>query len=110
MRNEKKLTRKVRREQTAARGGKDAAVAREQTAARQTQEKTGVKVVLANGVFSLAPVDFDAAPEAHASRKERLRRNGLSPEGRPAGGLPRDFAATLARKLQAARDRRQRWA
>jgi hypothetical protein len=98
-----KATRKVRREAIRAKGAqKDPRSAREAREARKEQEKT-FKVVLLDGGFSVAPFDFDA-PEARASLSERIKRYGLGSEC----GLPKGFALSLARKLQAARNRRRK--
>jgi len=99
----KKITKKGKREAARLSNLKPKAVARQETARRIAQEKTGHKVVLLNGRFELAPVGFEA-PEARASQAERLKQNGLGSDR----GLPRGFALKLARKLQAARYRRRR--
>ena len=79
---------------------------REQRARRKTAERSGHKVVLASGTFTVAPLSFEGAPEAHASKSERARQ-GLLPSGK-LSGLPRGFALKLARRLQAARTRNRR--
>lgn len=99
----KKITKKTKREAQRVSNLKTPEVARQETARRLAQASKGKKVVLMGGFFSVADMDHDA-PEARASRSERVRRNGA---GSPAG-LPEGFARTLARKLQAARDRRLR--